>query len=114
MLIIGNLAWFKVFHIFVFKCEELTLQMYLDFRDEVTVYIGPENVKKFFTMDKFHGSDRFNYWPDEICDSVKTATEGVIYPQFLTRNDSLSYFRKTMCRITPVVYAGEQDNIFFS
>ncbi|XP_068081088.1 scavenger receptor class B member 1 isoform X2 [Anabrus simplex] len=82
-------------------------RIYSDFRDEVTVYIGPQNGRRFFNMDRFHGSPRFGYWSDERCDAVQGATEGVSYPQFLTRNDSLLYFRKTICRITPIYYVGD-------
>ncbi|XP_049766991.1 scavenger receptor class B member 1-like [Schistocerca cancellata] len=81
--------------------------IYSDFRDNVTVFIGPENARRFFTMDQFHGSPRFGYWSGEKCDAVAGATEGVVYPQYLTKNDTLKYFRKTICRITPIYYTGD-------
>lgn len=84
------------------------LQMiYSDFRDDVTVYIGPENARRFFTMNQFHGSPRFGYWSGEKCDTVEGATEGVVYPQYLTRNDTLKYFRKSICRVNPIYYAAD-------
>lgn len=60
--------------------------------------MGPGNDKRFFLIDKFHGSPRLGYWPDERCDSAVNSTEGVTYPQFLSRNDSIKYLRKTICR----------------
>lgn len=82
------------------------LQIYSDFVDEVTVYMGPDNDKKFFLIDKFHGSPRLGYWPDERCDSVVNSTEGVTYPQFLLKNESIKYLRKTICRVVPLHWKG--------
>lgn len=74
-------------------------QVYADFVDEVTVYMGPGSDRKFFLIDKFHGTSRLGWWPSEKCDSAVNSTEGVAYPQFLTRNDTIRYLRKTICRV---------------
>ncbi|KAK6645194.1 hypothetical protein RUM43_001470 [Polyplax serrata] len=73
--------------------------VYADFVDEVTVYMGPGSDRKFFLIDKFHGTTRLGWWPSEKCDSAVNSTEGVAYPQFLTRNDTIRYLRKTICRV---------------
>ncbi|KAK7866502.1 hypothetical protein R5R35_014364 [Gryllus longicercus] len=81
--------------------------MYREKDDEVTVHIGPGSDRRFFTMDRYHGRPRFGYWPDERCDTVEGATEGVLYQQDIRRNDSLRYFRKALCRVAPITYAGD-------
>lgn len=67
--------------------------------------MGPENGRHFFTVDQFHGSSRFGYWKNETCDSVQGATEGVTYHQYINKQDTLKYLRKTICRVTPLYYS---------
>lgn len=80
------------------------LQIYRKFKEDVTVFIGPENSNRFFTMDQYNGRNRFGYWDDMKCDSVKLATEGVLYHQQISKEENLHFFRKTLCRVTPIVY----------
>ncbi|XP_046383938.1 scavenger receptor class B member 1-like [Ischnura elegans] len=83
--------------------------IYQNFRDEVTVYIGPGNGDRFFLIDKFRGSRRLGYWDEEPCDVASGSSEGVAYPQFLTKNFTLLYLRKTLCRVTPLYYAQDMQ-----
>ncbi|XP_050438444.1 scavenger receptor class B member 1-like [Adelges cooleyi] len=82
-------------------------QIYNKFTDEVTVYMGPENGRRFFTVDNYNGRQNLGLWDDAHCDSVQGATEGVTYHQFISKNDTLKYLRKTMCRVTPLRYKNE-------
>jgi len=84
-------------------------QIYNKFTDEVTVFMGPENGRRFFTVDKYHGKSNLGIWDDPKCDSVQGSTEGVTYHQFISKNDTLKYLRKTMCRVTPLKYKNEVD-----
>jgi hypothetical protein len=45
------------------------------------------------------------------CDSVKLATEGVLYHQQISKDDKLLFFRKTVCRAVPLVY--ESKCVFY-
>ncbi|VVC37650.1 Hypothetical protein CINCED_3A019407 [Cinara cedri] len=82
-------------------------QIYNKFTDEVTVFMGPENGERFFTVDQYHGKPSLGIWEDPKCDSLQGATEGVTYHQFVSKNDTLKYLRKTMCRVTPLKYKNE-------
>jgi len=66
--------------------------------------MGPENGRRFFTVDKYHGKSNLGIWQDSKCDSVQGSSEGVTYHQFVSKNDTLKYLRKTMCRVTPLKY----------
>lgn len=66
--------------------------------------MGPENEQRFFTVENYHGKPNLGVWDDMKCDSVQGATEGVTYHQFISKNDTLKYLRKTMCRVTPLKY----------
>lgn len=85
------------------------MQVYSNFVDEVTVYMGPGNDRRFFLIDKYHGTPRLGYWPDERCDSAVNSTEGVVYPHFITRNDTIRYLRKTICRVAPLYWKSKSN-----
>lgn len=72
--------------------------------------MGPENGRRFFTVDKYHGNPNLGIWEDARCDSVQGASEGVTYHQFVSKNDTLKYLRKTMCRVTPLRYKSAYNN----
>jgi CD36 family. len=82
----------------------MLLQIYRTFKEDVTVFIGPNSTKNFFTMDNYNGRNRFGYWPNVTCDSVKLSTEGVLYHQRISKDDKLLFFRKTICRAVTLVY----------
>ncbi|KDR20475.1 Scavenger receptor class B member 1 [Zootermopsis nevadensis] len=88
--------------------------IYRTYEDEVTVFIGPNNTKRFFTMDMYNGKNRFGYWSNMTCDSVKLATEGVLYHQEVSKEDKLHFFRKNLCRVTPLYFANETVNLGMS
>lgn len=100
-----------LFAIILIYTVPLKLQIYNNFVDEVTVFMGPGNGRRFFTVDQFHGSSRFNFWGNETCDSVQGATEGVTYHQEITKNDTLLYLRKTICRVTPLNFKSKYLSI---
>ncbi|KAK3926538.1 Scavenger receptor class B member 1 [Frankliniella fusca] len=85
--------------------------IYADFTDEVSVFIGPDNERRFFQMDRFHGDRNLGWWPADRCDSVYGSTEGVSYHQGVRREDELRYFRKTLCRVTPLYFAREEERL---
>ena len=83
----------------------LVQQIYKDFVDEITVHIGvKKGGRDFFHLDKFRGSDGFNAWDNETCDSTQGSTEGVSYHQNIKRTDILKYLRKTICRVADLYY----------
>ena len=49
------------------------------------------------------------YWPDETCDSLDMATEGVIYHQNIKKDEALRFLRKTVCRILPIQFKGKNS-----
>ncbi|XP_039298581.1 scavenger receptor class B member 1 isoform X1 [Nilaparvata lugens] len=86
-------------------------QIYHKFSDDVTVYFGPGNGRRFFTIDKFNGQSRLGYWPNETCDTIQGSTEGVTYHQGIKRDDVLKYLRKTICRVTPLHYTRDVQKL---
>ncbi|XP_066144769.1 scavenger receptor class B member 1-like [Euwallacea fornicatus] len=80
--------------------------LYKDFIDPVTVFIGNQHGNsKFFTIDKFHGSEYLPHFSDANCQSkFRNASEGICYPQMITRDTNLSYWRKSVCKQSDIRY----------
>ncbi|KAF2887442.1 hypothetical protein ILUMI_18731, partial [Ignelater luminosus] len=80
-------------------------RIYSNFEDLVTVYIGQQHGhEKFFKIDKYEGSEYLPGYGDTCEDKIVNSTEGVAYHQFLTKNSTLLYWRKTICKVTPLYY----------
>nr|CAI5846189.1 unnamed protein product [Callosobruchus analis] len=80
-------------------------RIYSNFEDNVTVYIGPTfDHNRFFLIDKYDGSEWIPNRGSRCHDKVVNSSEGVSYPQFLTKNDTLRYWRKTLCKVGKLDY----------
>lgn len=85
-------------------------RIYDGFSHQVTVYIGSRHGdQKFFLIDKYDGSEYLPYFGDDCKDKVVNGTEGVLYPQFVSKDVPFRYYRKTMCRVTPLHYEKEDE-----
>lgn len=94
-----------------FKNMGMLSRIYEFFEDVVTVYIGKGyGHEKYFLIDRYDGSEYLSGHGSSCRDKVINSTEGVAYPQFLTKNTSLAYWRKTMCQVTTLYYDSEFDS----
>ncbi|XP_044763949.1 scavenger receptor class B member 1-like [Coccinella septempunctata] len=85
-------------------------RIYQNFTDTVTVYIGTENGdEKFLLIDKYDGSEYISGNGERCKEKVVNSTEGVSYPQYLTKNTTIRYWRKTMCFVVPLYYESESE-----
>ncbi|XP_018321668.1 scavenger receptor class B member 1 [Agrilus planipennis] len=83
-------------------------RIYSNFEDLVTVFVGAEHGhERFFMIDKYHGSQFVPFYDNHCQDLIVNSTEGVAYAQFLTKNSTLLYWRKTLCKVTPLYYESE-------
>lgn len=84
-------------------------RIYGNFQDEMTVKIGPRwGHDEFFQIDRFWGNPQLPGYDPEVCpDRIAGSTEGVMYRQRLTKNDTLLYWRKTVCKIMPLYFDSE-------
>lgn len=72
------------------------------------MYIGPEHGhEKFFLIDKYDGTKNLPGYDNTCSDTLVNATEGVTYAQFLTKNSTIRYWRKTLCKVTPLFYESD-------
>ncbi|KAG5877696.1 hypothetical protein JTB14_018169 [Gonioctena quinquepunctata] len=83
-------------------------RIYDDYVDNVTVYIGPKfDERHFFLIDKYDGSEYLPSREKQCGDKLKGSSEGVSYPQRLSKNDTLRYFRKTLCKVVELKFDHE-------
>ncbi|XP_068621865.1 scavenger receptor class B member 1-like [Battus philenor] len=85
------------------------VRVYNDFIDEVTVKIGTKwGHRNFFHIDRFHGEPQLpGFDPDKCPDRIFGSTEGVMYHQYISKEDVLLYWRKTVCKLMPLYFESE-------
>lgn len=79
------------------------LQMY-DFEgDYETVYTGQKlGLENIGLIEKYRGSTRIPQW-DSPCGDVSGSSDGTKFPSYIKPNDTLLFFRKSMCRAKALV-----------
>ncbi|XP_063922321.1 scavenger receptor class B member 1-like isoform X5 [Zophobas morio] len=75
--------------------------------DYETVYTGEDDVRKSGLLDTYRGSTKIPQW-DNPCGNIRGASDGTKFPGFIQPNDTLLFFRKSMCRAKTLVKVGEQ------
>lgn len=76
----------------------LCSQMY-DFEgDFATFYTGEKDIRKSGLYDNFNGSPNLPQWSEEHCNKIQDASDGTKFKSFIQENDTLLFFRKSMCR----------------
>lgn len=77
-------------------------QMY-DFQGDVsTVYTGDTDLAKAGLLATYNRSPKLPHW-DLPCGQVNDSSDGTKFPSFIHPNDSLLFYRKSMCRSMPLV-----------
>ncbi|XP_055921502.1 scavenger receptor class B member 1-like [Eupeodes corollae] len=89
-----------------------TLHMvYKDFTDRVNVRIGPKyNAQEFFSINTFgYRPTVYDYRPGrgDCYADLMNSTEGAIYPNQVSKDVILWYWRKSVCRPIPLHYQNE-------
>lgn len=75
--------------------------------DYETVYTGEKDVKKTGLIDTYNGDVNLPQWTGK-CANVNGASDGTKFPSFIEANDTLLFFRKSLCRSAKMVRIGEK------
>ncbi|KAJ3618817.1 hypothetical protein MTP99_005626 [Tenebrio molitor] len=70
--------------------------------DYETIYTGEKDVTKTGLIDTYRGSSKIPQW-DNPCGNVRGASDGTKFPGLIKPNDTLLFFRKSMCRAKSLV-----------
>ncbi|XP_052133208.1 protein peste-like, partial [Frankliniella occidentalis] len=84
--------------------------------DFETDYTGATDVRLSGLIDKYNGFPYLPHWRREegdgptTCSNVQLASDATKFPSYIQPNQTLSFFRKSMCRSMPMVRVGEGTN----
>lgn len=66
--------------------------------DFETFYTGVPNPSVSGLYATYRGKKDLPHWKGDYCSNIEMASDGVKFPSFIQPNDSLKFFRKSMCR----------------
>lgn len=66
--------------------------------DFATFFTGKNDIRMSGLYDTFHGSPFLPQWNGEHCSKIQGASDGTKFKSFMQENDTLLFFRKSMCR----------------
>lgn len=78
-----------------------------DFENDFeTFYTGVPNPTISGLYATYRGKKDLPHWKGDYCSNIEMASDGVKFPSFIQPNDSLKFFRKSMCRPINLVCLG--------
>ncbi|XP_073965150.1 scavenger receptor class B member 1-like [Choristoneura fumiferana] len=75
--------------------------------DYETIFTGEDDVRNSGLIDTYRGSKDLPQWHGSHCSNVQGASDGTKFRGGVTRNESLLFFRKSLCRAAPLVSVKE-------
>ncbi|XP_070501982.1 scavenger receptor class B member 1 [Chironomus tepperi] len=79
--------------------------------DFATYYTGENDIRMSGLYDTFHGSPDLPQWKGEHCSNIQGASDGTKFMSFMQENDTLLFFRKSMCRPQRLKRIGKVDPV---
>ncbi|XP_014296232.1 scavenger receptor class B member 1 isoform X1 [Microplitis demolitor] len=76
--------------------------------DFETVYTGEKDIRKTGLIEKYNGDVNLPQWTGK-CGNVNGASDGAKFPSYIEPNDTLIFYRKSLCRSAKMVRIGEKD-----
>lgn len=71
--------------------------------DFETVFTGETDSSAAGLIDTYRGSKNLRQWHEPHCSNIHMASDGTKYKSFIEPNDTLLFFRKSMCRAQRMV-----------
>ncbi|XP_015173130.1 PREDICTED: scavenger receptor class B member 1 isoform X2 [Polistes dominula] len=75
--------------------------------DYETIYTGGDDIKMTGLIDKYNGNIDLPYWKGK-CANIHGASDGTKFPTYIQPNDTLLFFRKSLCRSAHMTRTGEK------
>ncbi|XP_076753934.1 scavenger receptor class B member 1 isoform X2 [Xylocopa sonorina] len=75
--------------------------------DYETVYTGEDDIHKTGLIDTYNGDVNLPQWTGK-CANVNGASDGVKFQSYIKRNDTILFFRKSLCRSARMARTGEK------
>jgi hypothetical protein len=75
-----------------------------DFDNDIaTVYTGETDIRISGLIDTYRRLPRLPHWHGEHCSNVKGASDATKFPSLIQRDDTVYFYRKSVCRAMPTV-----------
>ena len=71
--------------------------------DFETIYTGETDSTISGLIDTYRGSTNLPQWNGDHCSNISTASDGTKFKSFIGSNETLLFFRKSMCRAQRMV-----------
>lgn len=71
--------------------------------DTSTTYTGMTDIRLSGLLENYNGLPYLPQWQGEHCNNITGASDGTKFPSYIKPNDTLYFFRKSLCRIMPLV-----------
>lgn len=71
--------------------------------DYETVFTGTDDVRKSGLIDTYRGSTDLPQWNGKHCSNVQYASDGTKFMGGVAKNESIIFYRKSLCRAAPLV-----------
>lgn len=71
--------------------------------DYETVFTGEGDPSLSGLLDTFKGSQHLPQWKGEHCSNITGASDGAKFKSFIQPNDTMKFFRKSLCRTGSMV-----------
>uniref|UniRef100_A0A1I8N7B3 CD36 family protein n=1 Tax=Musca domestica TaxID=7370 RepID=A0A1I8N7B3_MUSDO len=82
----------------------------MDFNNDFeTFHTGVPDPRFSGLYATYRGSPNLRQWDGEHCSNIENASDGVKFPSFIKPNDTIKFFRKSMCR--PVTLHRADDEL---
>lgn len=78
--------------------------------DTSTVYTGESDLRYGGLFENYNGLPYLPQWNGAPCNLVQHASDGAKFPSLVKPNDTLLFFRKSLCRSMPMV----SKEVFYS
>ncbi|XP_011348650.1 scavenger receptor class B member 1 isoform X2 [Ooceraea biroi] len=75
--------------------------------DFETIYTGKTDIRLTGLIEKYNGDVNLPQWSGK-CANVQGASDGVKFPSYIQPNDTLLFFRKSLCRSERMIHVGEK------
>ncbi|XP_046683600.1 scavenger receptor class B member 1-like isoform X1 [Homalodisca vitripennis] len=75
--------------------------------DTSTIYTGETDLRLSGLFENYNRRPYLPQWDGAPCNAVSRASDGTKFPSLIKPNDTLLFFRKSLCRSMPLVRVGE-------
>ncbi|PSN32018.1 hypothetical protein C0J52_18110 [Blattella germanica] len=79
--------------------------------DFATVFTGEKEVKQAGMIEKYRGLNYLPHWDGEHCQKLEGASDATKFPSLIEKNETLYFYRKSVCRTMPAMFTGVESSI---